>query len=203
MYYIHIILLILTTIAPHSKSIQPWPITVEKIGSCCDLAFKVVGNSNATPSSTVTGMLDDCVASSIDITLKSDVAILTFGLPGNGPFAVPDIQDFAVYQRAIMSAYAETNRYMFRSITPDNGLWHNCRLKETTMNNGTKTINTSRTLEQAFGTSDYRWFKVKFLLDALDTKCGWAKETKFIVWIGRYCKYLQHDCWDDRFPCDD
>lgn len=151
-------------------NIQPWPIRVERVGSCCDVIFKAErGTSSAT------GLLDHCVVSNIDHDLHSEVAILNFGVPGNGPFAIPDIQDFAVYQRAIIASYAETNRYLFRSITPDSSNWHNCRMK----------INDTISLEKSFGTTDYRWFKVKFLMDAMDTACGWAKDSKFLVWIGR------------------
>lgn len=152
-------------------NIQPWPIRVERVGSCCDVIFKAEhGTSSAT------GLLDHCVVFNTDHDLHSDVAILNFGVPGNGPFSVPDIQDFAVYQRAIIASYAETNRYLFRSITPDSSNWHNCRMK----------INDTISREQSFGTTDYRWFKVKFLMDAMDTACGWAKDSKFLVWIGRW-----------------
>jgi hypothetical protein len=46
-------------------------------------------------------------------------------------------------------------------------------------------MNDTISLEQSFGTTDYRWFKVKFLMDAMDTACGWAKDSKFLVWIGK------------------
>lgn len=183
----YLVVIIFNTITSQAN-IQPWPIRVERIGSCCDVIFKAERGTSST-----TELLDHCVVSHTEHDLNSDVAILNFGVPGNGPFAVPDIQDFAVYQRAIIASYAETNRYLFRSITPDRSNWHNCRME----------TNDTISLEQSFGTTDYRWFKVKFLMDAMDTACGWAKDSKFLVWIGKSytCIHAQlllpHDMIDD------
>ena len=94
-----------------------------------------------------------------NIDSSRTVTIVSFASPGVGEFSIPDIDQFAIYQRAIMTAYAEEHNYNFMPITSYN-------------------------LSEFHGTTDSRWFKIKILLDALDPEYGWAKESTYVVWIG-------------------
>ena len=103
-----------------------------------------------------------------NIDSSRTVTIVSFASPGVGEFSIPDIDQFAIYQRAIMTAYAEEHNYNFMPITSYN-------------------------LSEFHGTADSRWFKIKILLDALDPKYGWAKESTYVVWIGTVVLYA--DCF--------
>lgn len=135
---------------------QPWPIKIEHIGKCCD----IVTSSNFSIEN-----LENCITKSTrESFLKDyDVSILSFAIAGssNLKFSVPDIMDFAVIHRAIIAAYAETKQYLYRAIS----------------------LIEEANFKTEFQTSDYRWFKIKFLIDALDPLSGWAKSTNYIVWI--------------------
>lgn len=148
---------------------QPWPVKIEEIALCCQIMDnnRGISHSNSTILSPLKGCINQYVSKVFSAFQNSDKAsvyskltIVTFSDPGdsNDSFSVADIEDFSIYQRAIVSAYAEQNKYLFHPITisDDHGI--------------------------DFGnTSDYRWLKIKLLRDALD---GWARHTEFIVWIG-------------------
>ena len=155
------VLFILTFFIENSVAlvgIQPWPIKVERSGLCCNRQrqdFQIVENFNETE----VNQLQICLNKQQELTNKNgNVSIVTFSSSGNGHFAISDIEEFAVYQRALLGAFAETNGFVFRHI-------------------GEKVDFPAFEKEP-----DARWLKIKILLDALDT---WAKDSKYIMWIGK------------------
>lgn len=140
-----------------AEKVQPWPIKVERTGYCCsklNIDFKTIGSYNASDVE----QLQLCLKSQeIYMVRDSAMSIITFSSSGTGDFAIPDISEFAVYQRALVSAYAENNGYIYKHIGN--------RVDDPTFQ----------------GATDARWLKVKLLLDALN---GWAQDTELILWIG-------------------
>lgn len=78
---------------------------------------------------------------------------------GTGAFSIPDISNFSVYQRAIMTSYASVRSYRFKAYNSTDGF-------------------------DFQGTADSRWYKIKVLLDSISDG-GWAADTDQILWIGR------------------
>jgi hypothetical protein len=103
--------------------------------------------------------LQNCLNKQQELTTKNgNVSIVTFSSSGRGHFAIPDIEEFAVYQRALLGAFAETNGFVFKHVS--GGVDFPAFEEE----------------------PDARWLKIKILLDALDT---WAKDSKYVMWIGK------------------
>lgn len=136
---------------------QPWPIKIEKTGLCCATVQPLpltVYDHNVTEVS----QLKECLGEQNVMTGILPVTVITYGAPGTGDFAIADIEQFAVYQRAVVMAYAENNGYSFRN------------------------LGGAADLKVFEGTVDTRWFKIKLLLDALH---GYAKDYQYIIWIGK------------------
>lgn len=136
---------------------QPWPVKMERTGACCLHSrpdYRAIDHFNFAE---VQG-LRTCLNKQRSLFINSsDVSIVTFSSSGAGPHSIPDIDEFAVYQRALVSAYAENKRYVYRHVA--------LGIDDASFD----------------AVQDARWFKVKILLDALD---GWANETTWILWIG-------------------
>ena len=145
-------------ISETAAKVQPWPIKVERTGVCCGHSssdYRAINQFNAEEVHGLATCLDKQKSLYIN---ASAVSIVTFSSSGVGAFSIPDINEFAVYQRALIAAYAENNKYVYKHVAL--GTDH-------------------ETFEKVV---DARWLKVKILLDALN---GWAKDTRWIVWIGR------------------
>ena len=133
--------------------LQPWPIKINAVGTCCEHIF--------SPELT----LLDCINNSVDSNLpKSQVSLMTYMQPGEGLFGIKDILEFGKFQAGVMAAYAEHNGYSFHIMSSLN--------------------------DTAMEAEDPRWIKVKLLSNALDVTSGWARDTNYIVWIGREFKTI-------------
>lgn len=140
-----------------STKVQPWPLKIERTGACCLHSRPDYGAIDHFNVVEVQG-LQTCLNKQRNLFVNSStVSIVTFGSSGAGPHSIPDIDEFAVYQRALVSAYAENKRYVYRHVA--------------------LSVNDAN----FEAVQDARWLKVKILLDALN---GWANETSWIVWIG-------------------
>jgi hypothetical protein len=138
------------------RTAQPWPLRVERTaGACCGET-----KPHSMPSSGLVHKLNECLEKATVLNgpfngENADVAILSFAASTSakeGSFAIPDIDQFAVYQKAIMHAYAENNGYVFRQVT------------------------SMREVRGAENTTDARWMKVKLLLDALSGNSSGGEE---------------------------
>jgi hypothetical protein len=90
--------------------------------------------------------------------VNSKVAIVSYASPGTREFAISDIEQFSVYQAALLTAYAERRQYTFRQLNSTVGM-------------------------DLGNTTDSRWYKIKILEEALRPG-GWAEHVDYIVWIG-------------------
>lgn len=140
-----------------SAKLQPWPLKMERTGACCihsSRDYRAVNNFNAVEVQGLRACLNEQQSLYINV---SAVSIVTFSSAGVGAFSIPDIDEFAIYQRALIAAYAENKGYVHKHVA-------------------------SSVDDKSFEmVNDARWLKVKILLDALN---GWAKDTRWIVWIG-------------------
>ncbi len=139
------------------EKVQPWPIRVERTGYCCS-RMSIDPQTNGLYNASEVQILRSCLQDQDQLMIRSSsMSIVTFSSSGTGDFSIPDIYEFAVYQRALISAYAENNGYVYKHIE-------------------------LQVDDPSFqGATDARWLKVKLLLDAL---IGWAKDTELIMWIG-------------------
>lgn len=158
-----------------SARLQPWPISIQQIGLCCEpwqqaMALKkddeqVAGDEINEPPAHSASLLKCANASANAMpSTSAKVGVLTFVSAEEDTkkhFAVPDIINYAAYHAALTAAYAEQNDYIYKFITPD------------------MPGNSLDELEPA----DVRWNKVKLLLNALDPETGWARDMGFVVWI--------------------
>ena len=139
------------------EKVQPWPIKVERTGYCCT-KMSVLRSDGAYNASEVQH-LHSCLQDQEKLMIRSgSVSIVTFSSSGSGDFSIPDIKEFAVYQRALISAYAENNGYVHKHVE--------LQVDDPNFQ----------------GVTDARWLKVKLLLDALT---GWAQHTELVMWIGK------------------
>ena len=123
--------------------LQPWPLDIPSVGHCC--------NELGGPAE-----LLSCANESAYAVAPDKVGLLTFVTPKG----ISDIWKFASYQVALMTVYAEHNRYTFRLSTEADTLGG-----------------------EGEPESDVRWNKIKLLRRALDPLTGWARRLDYIVWI--------------------
>lgn len=152
-FWFGILFLRIALVLPYS---QPWPIKVESIGRCCG-SVQTLPISVYDYNGTEVEKLKRCLNLHGHTIGRVPVSIISYASPGTGDFAIPDIEQFSVYQRAVVAAYAENNRYSF--VHMDENI----------------------DLSKFEGTLDSRWFKIKLLLDALNT---YARDAQYLVWLG-------------------
>lgn len=88
----------------------------------------------------------------------ADVALVTYLAPEKGSnFDIPDILTFGSYMIANTAAYAEQNDYSFHWLNEETG--------------------------SNYQPGDARWNKVKIIDVALDPENGWAKDSRYLVWM--------------------
>jgi len=139
-------------------SMQPWPLKVDRYGSCCS---KIAFNKSVDSITVDSDKLSLCLASfeNPETKDKGKISILSLAMTGKGDFEIQNIDLFAPFHQGIIGAYCEHHSYLCKTITN----WSNSDIEIT----------------------DFRWNKVKLLIDALDSSNGWAKDSEAIVWIGK------------------
>lgn len=140
---------------------QPWPVKIDRHGSCCaQLSF--VDSRNETKLMANAKALQMCLLAQESLLAEthqgSAVTMISLAAKGAGDHQIQNIERFAPFHISNVGAFAEHRGYHFKPYT---------------------------TLPNEFvsAESDFRWHKIKLLSTALDT---WAANTTFIVWIGKH-----------------
>lgn len=145
---------------------QPWPLKIDRFTSCCRFLPSTL-SLNATKDlnslKLYAGKVDECV-SNVMIEgfcpkeadfYHQKVLIMSLAAEGSGRHKVNDITLFRPFQIGAVGAYAEHHDYKFCSHTA---------------------LQPSGVDEE-----DFRWHKVRLMMDALNT---YASKVEYLVWIG-------------------